>query len=297
MHTAREELSAAAGFMAGTDKLKVIMDPLKLFMNILSKLVILAIVAGSVFLPGAAIARDTGGPVHQRIFATPNDAIKALRDAAKAGDHAQMEQIFGPRIHEVMTGDKVQDQTHFEKFSKNLEASCRPEPESADKIFLNIGAEGWAFPIPLVKSDGQWKFDTDAGIEELINRHIGRDELNAIALCRKFADSEKKYFGMMNKYAQKFKSAPGQKDGLYWEAGPNEQPSPFGSLVEEAHEEGYGNQHSTGLHQYHGYIFKILTAQGPAAPGGKKSYVENGNLTAGDLHREPGRHSVSAEFW
>jgi hypothetical protein len=223
----------------------------------------------------------------QRQFATPEDAVKALRDAAKAGDRAAMHEIFGPRIHEVMTGDEVQDRTNFAAFSRTVEESCKPEPDGEGRVVLNIGAENWPFPIPLVKTNGQWVFDTDAGIEEIINRHVGRGELNAIAVCRDYVEAQKKYFsadrdgsGVRN-YAQKFKSAPGKKDGLYWETGANEEASPFGLLVAEAHQEGYGSSTNTGLHAYHGYIFHVLKAQGSAAPGGRMSYLENGNLTKG----------------
>lgn len=237
--------------------------------------------------PWQAEAQEQNPSGPQRQFATPEDAIKALRDAAKAGDRTAMHEIFGPRIHELMTGDEIQDRTNFAAFSKAVENTCKPERETDDRIILDIGPENWPFPIPLVKTNGQWVFDTAAGIEELINRHIGRDELNAIAVCRKYVVAQNKYFGEdrdgsgVMKYAKKFKSTPGKKDGLYWESAPNEEASPFGALVAEAHEEGYGNNHSTGLHAFHGYFFRILTGQGPAAPDGKKSYLENGNLTKG----------------
>jgi len=223
----------------------------------------------------------------QRQFATPEDAIKTLRNAAKAGDRNAMHEIFGPRIHELMTGDEVQDQAHFKAFSKAVEDTCKPERDGDDRVILEIGAESWPFPIPLVKTNGQWVFDTEAGVQEIINRHVGRDELNAIAVCRNYVVAQKKYFGGDRdgtgemKYAKKFKSAPGKKDGLYWKSAPGEEASPFGELVAEAHAEGYGNEHSTGLHAFHGYFFRILMAQGSAAPGGKESYLENGNLTKG----------------
>lgn len=237
--------------------------------------------------PWQAEAQNPNSSGPQRQFATPEDAVKALREAAKAGDRTAMREIFGPRIHELMTGDEIQDRTNFAAFSQAVEDTCKPEREADDRIILNIGPENWSFPIPLVKTNGQWVFDTAAGVEEIINRHVGRDELNAIAVCRDYVVAQNKYFkedrdgsGVM-KYAKKFKSAPGKKDGLYWETTTNEEASPFGALVAEAHEEGYGNSHSTGLHAFHGYFFRVLMAQGPAAPGGKKSYLGKGNLIKG----------------
>jgi hypothetical protein len=142
-------------------------------------------------------------------------------------------------------------------------------------------------PIPLVKADGQWHFDTAAAKEEIINRHIGKDELCAIGVCRAYVTAQRQYAsanqgaGGTANYAQKFKSTPGKKDGLYWSAAANEPASPFGPLVAEAHAEGYVSNSSAGPHPFHGYYFRILTRQGPAAPGGKKDYLSHGSLTGG----------------
>jgi hypothetical protein len=141
-------------------------------------------------------------------------------------------------------------------------------------------------PIPLVKADGQWRFDTAAGKEEIINRHIGKDEMNAIGVCRAYVAAQRQYAaanaatGGGAKYALKFKSAAGMKDGLYWPAA-NEPASPFGALVAQAHVEGFGQKMGTGTHPFHGYYFRILTRQGKDAPGGEKDYMTDGNLTAG----------------
>jgi hypothetical protein len=140
-------------------------------------------------------------------------------------------------------------------------------------------------PIPLVKADGQWHFDTAAGKEEVINRHIGKDELHAIGVCRAYVTAQRQYAsvnaGQDASYALKFKSTPGKKDGLYWPAVANEPASPFGPLVAEAHAEGYGNNKGAGPHPFHGYYFKILSRQGNDAPGGKKNYMSQGMLTGG----------------
>jgi len=138
-----------------------------------------------------------------------------------------------------------------------------------------------------VKADGQWYFDTAAGKEEIINRHIGKDELCAIGVCRTYVTAQRQYAnlnpatGGVVSYAQKFKSTAGKKDGLYWPVVEGEAASPFGPLVADAHAEGYVTHKSAGPHPFHGYYFKILTRQGEAAPGGKMNYLSDGNLTGG----------------
>jgi hypothetical protein len=164
---------------------------------------------------------------------------------------------------------------------------CRPVQEGEDKITLEVGTNNWPMPIPLVKTNGQWRFDTAAGKEEIINRHIGKDELHAIGVCRAYVAAQRQYADMNPKvgggamYAQKFKSTPGQRDGLYWAAAENEPASPFGPLVAEAHAAGYGRNTGEGPHPFHGYYFRILTRQGQAAPGGKMNYMSEGTLAGG----------------
>jgi hypothetical protein len=164
---------------------------------------------------------------------------------------------------------------------------CQPVKESEDRVILEIGTNNWPMPIPLVKADGQWHFDTAAGKEEIINRHIGKNELHAIGVCRAYVTAQQQY-GSLNpgaeggaNYAQQFKSAPGKKDGLYWPTAENELASPFGALVAEAHAEGYGKNSEAGPHPFHGYYFRILTRQGRSAPGGKMDYITHGKLTVG----------------
>lgn len=236
--------------------------------------------------PGELAAQDTNTPVVQRTFDSPEAATKALQEATKTGDKAALEDIFGPDKHDLLTGDKVQDQANFEHFSQAMAAGCVQEPEGENRIILGLGTNDWPFPIPLVKTNGQWFFDTDAGREEIIDRHIGRDELYAIGVCRAYVTGQQQYFSRdrdgtgVRKYALKFKSSPGKKDGLYWDS--TDEASPFSALVAEAHAEGYDRSPGGSRpHPFHGYFFKILTAQGNAAAGGKSSYLVNGNLTGG----------------
>ena len=223
----------------------------------------------------------------QILFASPDDAVKSLLEAARNKDRPAMHKLFGPDARDMVTGDEVQDANNFESFAKAVQDKCTPEPEGDNKVILNIGAERWPFPIPLVKKDGHWLFDTDAGREEIINRHIGRDELNAIGVCRAYVQAQTDYFnaaaeGGVKKYAEKFKSTVGKKDGLYWESDANKGSSPLGALVAEARAEGYGHSNSDGSPQpFHGYYFKILRKQGAAAPGGSRSYMHHRAMTDG----------------
>jgi hypothetical protein len=226
--------------------------------------------------------------VAQRLFASPEEAVKALQAATAAKDKAALDEIFGPEFHNLLTGDEVQDANDAQKFATAMAQGCTPVKEGEDKITLEVGTNNWPMPIPLVKADGQWHFDTAAGKEEIINRHIGKDELHAIGVCRAYVAAQRQYASLnpaadgKPKYALRFKSTPGKKDGLYWPAAENEPASPFGPLVAEAHAAaGYVKTKGTGPHPFHGYYFKILTRQGKAAPGGKMDYMSHDNLTGG----------------
>jgi hypothetical protein len=258
-----------------------------------SRLLTLAFLTGAAgILPATLYAADpdstsTNSAIAEQLFASPDEAVKALKAAAEAKDQAALQEIFGPDFQALQTGDKVQDSNNAERFAAAMAQSCNQVKEGDDKITLEVGANDWPMPIPLVKADGQWHFDTAAGKDEIINRHIGKDELCAIGVCRAYVTAQQQYAsanpapgGTVN-YAQKFKSTPGKKDGLYWPAAENETPSPFGPLVAEAHAEGYRLHRGSGQHPFHGYYFRILTRQGGAAPGGAMDYLNHGSLTGG----------------
>jgi hypothetical protein len=225
--------------------------------------------------------------VAQQSFASPDQAVKALLSASEAKDTAVLQQIFGPEFQQLSTGDKVQDANNAQRFATAMTQGCNLVKEGNDKITLEVGTNNWPMPIPLVQTNGQWHFDTAAGKEEIINRHIGKDELCAIGVCRDYVTAQFQYananprVGGGAQYAQHFKSSPGKRDGLYWPSAENEPASPFGPLVAEAHAQGYGNNSSTGLHAFHGYYFRILTCQGKDALGGKINYMSEGTLVAG----------------
>ena len=222
--------------------------------------------------------------VDQRTFTSPDEAVKALQAATQAKNTLVLQELFGPEFQELQTGDRVQDANNALRFAAAMSQSCTQVKEGDDKITLEVGTNNWPYPIPLVRAGGQWFFDTAAGKEEMINRHIGKDELCAIGVCRTYVVAQRQYASNVGRgvnYAQHFKSTPGKQDGLYWPVAEGEAASPFGPLVAEAHAEGYVAHKSARPHPFHGYYFKILTRQGEAAPGGKMDYLSDGNLSGG----------------
>ncbi len=226
----------------------------------------------------------------QELFSSPEDAMKALVEAVKTKDKSALDQIFGAAAKELLSGDEVQDAAEFEAFTKHVAEKANLVKESDSKVTLYVGNENWPFPIPIVRKDGQWFFDTLAGREEILNRRIGENELINILVCRTYVKAQREYAikdwngdGVLA-YAQKLRSDPGKKNGLFWRAAPGEEVSPLGELVAQARMEGYKKGKSLFKEQptpFHGYYFKILTRQGKNAPGGKYNYVINGNMVGG----------------
>jgi hypothetical protein len=248
--------------------------------------VVFALARGGIVSPARADAAGAG--VQQRHFSSADDALKALTTATKAGDRVAVDAIFGPGVKELLSGDSKQDSIEFAAFAKSIGQYAHWVQKGDDRFVLDIGDQNWPLPIPLVRRDGAWYFDTAAGREEVLNRRIGEDELNAIGVCRTYVQAQRQYAADDHdgsgvfKYAQRLKSTAGAKDGLYWSAPGGEEESPLGPLVGEAHAEGYGGRTAEGSPQpFKGYLFKILRAQGASAPGGAFNYVINGNMVAG----------------
>ena len=223
----------------------------------------------------------------QSKFATPNDAAKALMQAFKTDNTQQLTAIFGREaLEEVASGDAVSDKQDREVIALAMEQSWRWAPLGSDRQELIVGEEQWPFPIPLAKSGDQWVFDSEAGKHEVLARRIGRNELSVIDLCHAYVDWQKEYAARPHDgkpaglYAQHLRSTPGHQDGLYWETNPGEQPSPLGDLAAQAADEGYAQNRAEGS-QFWGYRFRVLTEQGASAPGGKKSYIVNGDMPGG----------------
>jgi Protein of unknown function (DUF2950) len=226
----------------------------------------------------------------QKLFSTPEDALKGLVEAVKIHDKAALDQIFGPSSKDLLSGDAVQDAAESEEFARHVAEKTSLVKENDSKVIISIGNESWPFPIPLVKTNGQWFFDTEAGKEEILNRRVGEDELTAILVCRTYVKAQREYVlqdwdgdGILA-YAQKLRSDPGKKNGLFWRHAPGEPISPLGELVAQARMAGYNKEKSLFKEQpipFHGYYFKILTRQGKNAPGGKYNYIIHGNMVGG----------------
>jgi len=226
-------------------------------------------------------------------FDSPEEAVAALTKAAESHDTNAVHAIFGPEVHQLLNPDPVQANENFNKFVERIKEKTHLVPESDSKQLLELGNERYPFAIPLVKEDGKWFFDTNAGKEEILNRRIGANELGAIAVVRAYVDAQREYASQDHtgdgvlQYAQHLRSTPGTHDGLYWPVTNDyQQLSPFGPLITEAKAEGYHRHTGMMTEQntqtpYHGYYFKILTRQGSHAPGGKYDYIINGNMIAG----------------
>jgi hypothetical protein len=238
----------------------------------------------------SSLVRPAGEPgVGQQQFDSDDQAAAAIVAAAKARDRTAIDHMFGPSVTEFVSGDKVADEKAFDHFTKNAADHLELEKKTGTTSVIDIGKDNWPFPIPLTRlASGKWFFDTEAGKQEILDRRIGANELETIKVCRAYLEAQREYAsedrdgsGVL-KYAQHFISRHG-KDGLYWEAAPDEEASPFGPLMAQATMEGYtpGQKDAPGPHPYHGYIYHILTRQGPDALGGKYDYVINGNMIAG----------------
>jgi hypothetical protein len=228
--------------------------------------------------------------VKQKRFASAEEGVQALITALKANDVNAMLAILGPEARPlIVSGDPVADHEAKEHMVQEYEASHSLAKVDETKAVLQVGKDDWPFPIPLVKEDGGWRFDTRAGKDEILNRRIGRNELAAIEVSRAYVDAQREYYlrnpqnAPLLHYAQKFVSRKGQHDGLYWATKEGEEPSPLGPLIARARDEGYARgKRATGKPvPYHGYYYRILKAQGPDAPGGTYDYVVRGKMLGG----------------
>ncbi len=226
----------------------------------------------------------------QETFPSPQDAIGALVPAAESHDTNALHAIFGPAGHQLMSPDAVQAAAAYKIFVQRLQEKIVMVTNSDTSVSLQIGNDAWPFPIPLAKQGGQWFFDTAAGLQEILARRIGMNELGAIDVCHAYVNAQHEYASQdrmgdgVLAYAQFLHSDPGTHNGLFWPAQPGEPLSPLGPLVASARGEGY--EHTAKLLNdqiapYHGYYFKILTRQGKHAAGGKYNYIINGRMIAG----------------
>ena len=224
-----------------------------------------------------------------RSFATPEDAVRALVDAVKAGALEDVVAIFGPDGKELAdSSDPATARRNRDVFMVAAAEAWQLVDEGNERKVLVVGNERWPFPVPLTKSASGWRFDTAAGKEEVLDRRIGRNELAVIRICRTYVAAQRLYAERGHDgqpsglYARTFWSDPGRENGLFWPAGRGQKRSPLGDLVAHAAAEGrpLGND-GPQPSPFHGYYFKILTAQGPAAAGGAKDYVVDGRMSGG----------------
>ncbi|HEY2588880.1 MAG TPA: DUF2950 domain-containing protein [Tepidisphaeraceae bacterium] len=238
--------------------------------------------------PGTSGSPTTGPSSDQLTFPSAAEASAALITAAKDKDRDQLRKVLGPAMDELASGDPVQDANNLDSFARHANEAARLEQVSDDKAVVHIGSKDWPFPIPIEKdASGKWYFDTAAGRDEILNRRIGDNELTTIDVVRAYVDAQREYASKdrmgdsVLQYAQRIKSTPGKRDGLYWPAAEGEEQSPFGSLVADAQDQGYGAKIGSGRKPYHGYFYRILTKQGPHTPAGAYSYIINGRMIAG----------------
>jgi hypothetical protein len=249
---------------------------------------LLLLLSMMVVLAGDPPCQAASARIAQKSFASPEAAAKALVQAIRRHDIRQATAILGPGSRDIISsGDAVADRGDRERFVRLYDEKLVVEGAESGRAVLSLGNEGYPFSIPLVKKGKVWRFDSAAGREELLNRRIGRNELQTIEVMRAYVDAQREYAeedrdgnGALE-FARKFRSMPGKRDGLYWEVKEGEKESPLGPLVARAESEGYTKGKGEGRTPYHGYLFKILKGQGKDAPGGAFDYLVNNRMILG----------------
>ena len=244
----------------------------------------LALIASSQTQPQTQAAASKAT---QKMFDTPDQAAQALIEASASYDVPALLAIFGPDGEDfVSSADPVRDKNIAQTFAEKAKEknAVLIDPKNKSRATLTVGANDWPVPVPLVKKGNKWFFDSKAGHDEVLHRRIGANELDAIQVCRGFVEAQNEYAlqihddSGVNQYAQKIISTPGKQDGLYWQNPDGSSAGPIGEAVARAIEEGYSATPGSG---FHGYYFKVLKGQGPAAPLGKLDYVINGLMIGG----------------
>jgi hypothetical protein len=244
---------------------------------------VLVLAAARQSTPKAAPAPAAVGA---KMFNTPQQAADELIEAAQKFDVHALEEIFGSDGDDiVLSGEYPQDRQRAIDFAAEAreKKNVSVDPKKGNRAFLLVGNEDWPFPVPLVKSGDKWYFDARAGRQELLHRRIGANELDAVDICRGYVDAQYEYAFQpregfnVNQYAQRIISNPGKQDGLGWQNPDGSWGGPIGEKIARAIEQGY----SPGAEPYHGYFFKILKGQGPAARLGQMDYVVKGLMIGG----------------
>jgi hypothetical protein len=236
--------------------------------------------------PKAAPTTASIAPVGGQSFDSPQSAADALVKAAATFDEIALTRIFGPDGKDIVfTGEFPQDRKAAANFADEAreKLDVAVDPKTGNRAYLLVGDEHWPFPVPLVKNRDKWSFDSKAGVKELMYRRIGANELDAIEICRGYVEAQEAYAFEarqgydVNQYAQRIISTPGTQDGLAWQNSDGTWGGPIGQKIAQAIQQGY----SLDSEPYHGYFFKILKGQGPAAPLGEMNFVVKGVMIGG----------------
>jgi hypothetical protein len=225
----------------------------------------------------------------QQSYASAEEAAAALAAAARSHDLAALRSILGPDSAKLLSsGDRYADEERERHFAAAYDEKHMLVPKGAGQMTLDVGNDDWPLPMPIVQANGRWRFDTQAGAQEIVDRRIGRNELAAIRVSLTYVEAQKDYFARMKQqtgagyYAERLVSTTGHHDGLYWAVTGGNDESPFGPLIEQAQNEGYPGEIVSGKPiPYQGYYFRVLKEQGPNASGGAMSYLQSGHMTGG----------------
>jgi hypothetical protein len=241
------------------------------------------------FLPALVLVAIVGQGCasSQTTFKSPDEAVNALVNAARAEDVGKLSKILGPDSESILaSGDPVADREGRDRFVQAYDEKHQLTPAQDGSMTLTVASGDWPFPIPIIKEGNAWRFDTASGVEEVLNRRIGRNELETVQVCMAIADAQREYAANdpdgdgLPDYAKKLVSDPGTKNGLYWPTREGEEPSPLGPLAAAAADEGYGAAKGQ-VNPFHGYYYRLLTAQGPSAKGGAMDYLVDDKLLGG----------------
>ena len=246
-----------------------------------SRLVFTAVVAAVAL--GAPACKPA--PVPGKAFTTPEAAAEALVAAAERFDVPALREILGSEGEDIIASeDTVLDRMNAVTWAEEARTHLRLERDSTGTaVTLNVGADDWPLPIPLVADGEQWRFDAAAGREEILRRRVGRNELDAIELCRGYVEAQKQYAlvkhdgALVNQYAQRIISTPGKQDGLAWRTPDGSWAGPVSEGIAQAIADGYASR----TEPFHGYFFKVLKGQGPAAPLGAIDFLLEGAMIGG----------------
>jgi hypothetical protein len=293
------EVAAAAAAGDRRNKIMIsklnMMNPVKT-LQIASTIVIVTLATAAFATAAEPKADASATPANQKQFASPKEAADALVQAAASFDTAALKEILGPESEDLVASeDPVQDKNRAMAFAAKAKEKSSLE-KKGDHAIMEVGKDDFPLPIPIVKQKGKWVFDTKVGKEEILNRRIGTNELDTITICRGFDDAQKEYAqekhddSKVNQYAQKIISTPGKHDGLAWKNPDGTWSGPVGEEVAKALEEGYTEKGKP----YHGYYFKVLKKQGPAAPGGEIDFMVGGAMIGGfGLAAAPAEYRVT----